>query len=79
MQSQQCYHHLLTRYLIFENVLIVYGIILEFTDVSYLTQCVYTGYIGSWTLSSLYILCTFDTDIYLILCLFPRLGKVWKD
>ena len=29
VQGQQCYCHLLTRYLIFENVLIVYGIILE--------------------------------------------------
>ena len=34
MQGQQCYHHLLTRYLMFENVLIVYGIILESTDVT---------------------------------------------
>ena len=34
MQSQQCYRHLLTRYLIFENVLIVYRIILESTDVT---------------------------------------------
>lgn len=29
VQGQQCYHHQKTRYLIFENVLIVYGIILE--------------------------------------------------
>ena len=29
MQGQQCYCHLLTRYLIFENLLIVYGNILE--------------------------------------------------
>ena len=35
MQSQQCYRHLLTRYLIFKNVLIVYGIILESTDVTW--------------------------------------------
>ena len=54
MQGQQCYCHLLTRYLIFKNVLIVYGIILE--SMCYLMQCVYTGYIDSWILSSLYIL-----------------------
>ena len=34
MQGQQRYRHLLTRYLIFENVLIVYGIILESTGVT---------------------------------------------
>ena len=34
MLGQQCYRHLLTRYLIFENVLIVYGIILESTGVT---------------------------------------------
>ena len=34
LRSQQCYCHLLTRYLIFKNVLIVYGIILECTDVT---------------------------------------------
>ena len=34
MQGQQCYRHLLTRYLIFENVLIVYGNILESTGVT---------------------------------------------
>ena len=34
MQGQQCYHYLLTTYLIFENVLIVYGIIPESTGVT---------------------------------------------
>ena len=29
MQGQQCYCHVLTGYFIFENVLIVYGIILD--------------------------------------------------
>ena len=35
MQPQLCYRHLLTRYLIFETVLIVYGILLESTDVTW--------------------------------------------
>ena len=35
MQGQQCYRHLLTRYLIFENVLIFYGNILESTGVTW--------------------------------------------
>ena len=34
MQGQQRYRHLLTGYLIFEIVLIVYGIILESTGVT---------------------------------------------
>ena len=34
LRSQQCYRHLLTSYLIFENVLIVYGIILECMDIT---------------------------------------------
>ena len=50
MQSQQCYRHLLTRYLIFENVLIVY---VECTDVT-CRSVFYIGYIGSCILSSLY-------------------------
>ena len=35
MQGQQCYRHLLTSYLIFETVLIVYGIILKSTGVTW--------------------------------------------
>ena len=34
MQGQQCYCHLLTRYLFFENVLTVYRIMLESTGVT---------------------------------------------
>ena len=35
MQGQQCYRHVLTRYLIFEIVLIVYRIVLESMGVTW--------------------------------------------
>ena len=67
-KGQQCYRHLLTRYLIFENVLIVYGIIRTRMYGHYLTQCVLYGvYWQLDTLLPLYI--TYVLLIVLYTCM----------
>ena len=95
MQGQQCCRHRLTGYLVFENVLIVYGIILESTDVTWCSVFIQgkltVGYSPPYIYYELMIdqITKFSTtrilyyrvtvDVIIALCIWEKLSKNYSN